>query len=212
MSARAPDLLFDLDGTLTDNYAGIAASIRHALERLGAARARRRGAARSASGRRCATRSRACWRPTTAPTIERAIAHYRERFADVGWQRERRLCRHRRGACGAARRRRAPVRLHGQAGGRSRERIVEHFGFAPHSSRRLRRRPRRPLRRQGDADGAPARDGSASTRRAPSMIGDRGHDIRAARANGVRAVGGALGLRLARGAGRRRCARRRAGS
>ena len=32
----ASTLLFDLDGTLTDNYLGIARSILHALERLGA--------------------------------------------------------------------------------------------------------------------------------------------------------------------------------
>ena len=81
----APDLLFDLDGTLTDNYTGIAASIRHALARLGA------DAPDDAALRRCvgpplrATFARLLATDDVA-AIERAIVHYRERFADVGWR------------------------------------------------------------------------------------------------------------------------------
>ena len=35
MSERMGTILFDLDGTLTDNYQGIARSIAHALDALG---------------------------------------------------------------------------------------------------------------------------------------------------------------------------------
>jgi phosphoglycolate phosphatase len=77
-------LFFDLDGTLTDNYAGISNCILHALARLG----------RPAPG---ATALRACIGPplrqnfsrlletTDSELIERALALYRERFDTVGW-------------------------------------------------------------------------------------------------------------------------------
>ena len=181
----APDLLFDLDGTLTDNFTGIAASIRHALARLDA------HAPDDAALRQCvgpplrATFARLL-ATDDATTIERAIVHYRERFADVGWREN------------------VPYpgidealdALHG-AGARLyvctakpqvyAERIVAHFGLA------------RFFRGVFGADLAGrfddkatlmahllAQEGVAAAR--ASMIGDRGHDIRAARANGVRAV------------------------
>jgi phosphoglycolate phosphatase len=78
-------LFFDLDGTLTDNYAGISACIVHALARLGeqapdeAALRRCVGPPlRSSFGRFLATED--------AARIEQAIAHYRERFEVLGWQ------------------------------------------------------------------------------------------------------------------------------
>ena len=85
MSPPAPVLLFDLDGTLTDNYQGIARSIAHALDRLGA----------EVPGhdvlRRCMgppLRESFAWLLDTsdAALIEQALAHYRERYADVGWR------------------------------------------------------------------------------------------------------------------------------
>ena len=77
-------LLVDLDGTLTDNYAGISRSICHALDRLGAATPD-------------ATELRRCVGPPLrisfarllatgdAALIERAIELYRERYAELGW-------------------------------------------------------------------------------------------------------------------------------
>jgi phosphoglycolate phosphatase len=78
-------ILLDLDGTLTDNYTGIARSIRHALAALGAPEPHDEALQhcvgpplRASFARLLATGD--------AALVERAIAHYRERYADVGWQ------------------------------------------------------------------------------------------------------------------------------
>jgi len=81
----APAVLLDLDGTLSDNFPGISASIVHALSRLGAP-APDASALRTCVGpplretfaRLLATDSR--------ERVELAIAHYRERYRDVGWR------------------------------------------------------------------------------------------------------------------------------
>ena len=79
------DLLFDLDGTLTDNYAGIAASIRHALARL-AAPAPDDAELRQYVGPPLRATFATLLATDEREVVERAIAHYRERFADVGWR------------------------------------------------------------------------------------------------------------------------------
>ena len=56
------------------------------------------------------------------------------------------------------------------------------------SARGLRRRPRRHVRRQGETARAP-HDTRAHRPRSAIMIGDRSHDIRAARMNGARGIG-----------------------
>src|SRR6185436_589305 len=78
-------LFFDLDGTLTDNYAGISACIVHALSRFGtdapdvpALRACVGPSLRTSFARLLATDDPA--------RIEQAIGHYRERFEVSGWQ------------------------------------------------------------------------------------------------------------------------------
>jgi phosphoglycolate phosphatase len=75
--------LFDLDGTLTDPREGITRSIAHALERMGVAPpplAELEFAIgpplRASLARLLGTQSR--------DAVETALAHYRERFADVG--------------------------------------------------------------------------------------------------------------------------------
>jgi phosphoglycolate phosphatase len=179
-------LLFDLDGTLTDNYRGIAASIRYALARLG------EPVPDDAALRLCVGPP---LRETFArflgtndeDGIERAIRYYRERFADIGWQenvvydgivdllavlvsqRQRLfLCT-------------AKPEIFAR-------RIVEHFGFASHF-----------LGIYG-ADLAGDFDDKAKLLRRllraerldPNetvMIGDRGNDVRAAHANDVCAIG-----------------------
>ncbi len=78
-------LLFDLDGTLTDNLPGITRSIVHALERLDAPRPE------PAALRRCVgppLRESFAWLLDTddAATIEEAIGFYRERYAEIGWR------------------------------------------------------------------------------------------------------------------------------
>ncbi|HVO89738.1 MAG TPA: HAD hydrolase-like protein, partial [Casimicrobiaceae bacterium] len=76
-------LLFDLDGTLSDNRPGICASIRHACVRLG------RESPDDAVLHGCVGPP---LRETFArllgadhAMVERAIEHYRERFATLGW-------------------------------------------------------------------------------------------------------------------------------
>ncbi len=80
--SRPIAVLFDLDGTLTDNYAGIAACLRHALARLGAATpddVELRGCVgpplRATFAHLLAT--------DESDPIEAALADERERFADV---------------------------------------------------------------------------------------------------------------------------------
>jgi phosphoglycolate phosphatase len=78
-------LIFDLDGTLTDNFAGISRSILHALADLGA------GVPSEVELRRCVgpplRHSFARLLNTEDPVvIERAIALYRKRYAVEGWR------------------------------------------------------------------------------------------------------------------------------
>jgi phosphoglycolate phosphatase len=180
------DLLFDLDGTLTDNYAGIAASIRHALARLSAP------APDDAELRRYVGPPLRKTFATLLGTderdvVERAIGHYRERFAAIGWQENT--------AYPAIEPALAQLRA---AGARLfvctakpqvyAERIVAHFGFEAHFAAVY----------GADLEGhyddkakllahLVAREGVAPARAV--MIGDRDNDIRAARANGMRVVG-----------------------
>jgi len=77
-------LLVDLDGTLTDNFAGISRSIRHALARLGA------DAPGDADLRTCVgppLRSSFARLLATGDDarIEHAIEIYRERYGTLGW-------------------------------------------------------------------------------------------------------------------------------
>ncbi len=179
-------LLFDLDGTLTDNFEGIARSIRYALALLDVADpgvAALRGCVgpplRGSFARLLAT--------DDPERVERALVHYRERYAEVGWKENAvyagmaetlaRLA-----ASGAS------LHLCTSKPQLYAQRIVAHFGLAAHFGgiygvdlagalddkavlvARL-------LEREGLAAGDCV------------MIGDREHDICAAHANGVRALG-----------------------
>ena len=78
-------LLLDLDGTLTDNYPGISRSIVYALERLDVP------SPAPEVLRRCvgpSLRESFSWLLDTADPalIEAAIALYRERYGDLGWR------------------------------------------------------------------------------------------------------------------------------
>ena len=179
-------LLFDLDGTLTDNSTGIAASVRHALAALGVAdpgEAVLRGCMgpplRESFARLLAT--------SDSARIELAIAHYRERFRDVGWREnvpydgidavlatlaadgERLiLCT-------------SKPEVYAR-------RILAHFGLDRHFFAQYgadlagtlddKRTLMAHILAREDLDAA-----------ACTMVGDRHHDLRAARAHGVRAVG-----------------------
>jgi phosphoglycolate phosphatase len=85
VNGSLPVLLFDLDGTLSDNYEGISRSLRFALERLGAP------APDETTLRACVgpplRESLARLLPSPdATAIEAALAAYRERFHDLGWR------------------------------------------------------------------------------------------------------------------------------
>jgi phosphoglycolate phosphatase len=181
-----PTLLFDLDGTLSDNYEGISASIVHALARLGA---RNPG---EAELRRCVgpplreTFARLLGRDDR-DTIEAAIDAYRERYRDIGWQENVAYP----GVGGALEALAAAgVRLFVCTSKPEAfaTRIVRHFGFDAY------------VERVYGPDLAGALDDKRTLlshlighERLVAgdciMIGDRVHDVRAAHANGVRAVG-----------------------
>ena len=179
-------LLFDLDGTLTDPGVGIVRCIRHALAALG------RDEYDDARLRRCvgpplADSFRLLLQTEDEATLARAVALYRERFGTVGlfenavYDDIPELLRE----------------LHAQ--GRElyvvtskphvyARRIVRHFGLegwfreiygSKLDGTRVHKREliRWVLEREQLAPGDAC------------MIGDRGHDVAGARANGVRAIG-----------------------
>jgi len=186
MSAPLPTLLFDLDGTLSDNYEGISRSIRFALERVGAPMPE------AATLRACVgpplRESLARLIPDPAPAlVEEALEAYRERFRDVGW-RENVVYED------------VPAALAALAASGARmfvcttkpevfaTRIVAHFGFdaffagvyGPDLAGAL--DDKRTLLAH-----LLAREGLDAAR--AIMIGDRHLDVRAAKANRTRAVG-----------------------
>ena len=179
-------LLFDLDGTLTDNYLGIARSIAYALDRLGVE------PPDEATLRRCVgpplrVSFAALLRTDDAEAIEQAIALYRERFADRGW-RENVVYDGIHDALAALAADGRAMYLCTSKPEVYARRIVALFGFAEH------------LRGVYGADLAGTLDDKAILLahlagregidpRDAVMIGDRSHDIRAARLNGARAVG-----------------------
>jgi phosphoglycolate phosphatase len=186
MMPPARPLLVDLDGTLTDNFLGISRSIRHALTALDAP-VPDDASLRACVGPPLRHTLRRLLDTNDPARIERAIIHYRERYGDVGWQENEVYA-------GIAT---VVARL--AAGNRTlflctskpqpyAERIVAHFGFLPH------------LAGVYGADLAGTLDDKAKLvahiverealdPRACVMIGDREHDVRAARANGARSVG-----------------------
>jgi phosphoglycolate phosphatase len=78
-------LLFDLDGTLTDNFEGIANCIRYALTHLGVPHPDPDALRACVGPPLRETLPRLLGRDDTA-TTERAIALYRERFSALGWR------------------------------------------------------------------------------------------------------------------------------
>jgi len=183
---REPVFLFDLDGTLTDNYRGISASIVHAMQCLDVPApdtATLRGCVgpplRESFARLLETRD--------AVLIERAIAHYRERFADVGW-RENVVYDGIDAILSTLAARASRMFICTAKPEVFARRIAAHFGFDAH------------LDGVYGADLAGALDDKTrllahllATERieaaAALMIGDRANDIRAAHENGARAVG-----------------------
>jgi len=179
-------LLFDLDGTLTDNFEGIANCIRYALTRMDVPLP-------------SAEALRACVGPplretlprlignSDSATTERALGFYRERYSELGW-RENALYPGVPGMLADATRSISRVFLCTTKPQPFAERIVAHFGLAGFLSGvfgtsldgRLDDKADLLAHLLGreDLEGADC-----------LMIGDRRHDIRAARINGVRSLG-----------------------
>ncbi|MFO1308744.1 MAG: HAD hydrolase-like protein [Burkholderiales bacterium] len=179
-------LLFDLDGTLTDNYLGIARSIRYALERLGA------DEPDEATLRRCVgpplrVSFAALLDTDDAATIERAIALYRERFADLGW-RENLVYEGIPEAMTALAATSRPIYLCTSKPEIYARRIVQLFGLSEFLrgvyGADLAGRLDDKVALLAHLAAAERLDASRAT-----MVGDRSHDVRAARMNGARAVG-----------------------
>ena len=179
-------LLFDLDGTLTDNYLGIARSIGYALERLGV-ELPDEGVLRRCVGPPLRTNFASLLGTDEPAAIEQAIALYRERFAEVGW-RENVVYEGVHDALAALALEGRAMYLCTSKPEVYARRIVTLFGFHEH------------LRGVYGADLAGTLDDKALLlahlaeregidARAAVMSGDRSHDVRAARLNGARAIG-----------------------
>ena len=190
MSAPRPRgrdaLLVDLDGTLTDNFEGISRSILHALDRLGA-QAPALGALRSCVGPPLRSSFSRLLATDDPARIELAIGHYRERYAQTGW-RENVLYDGIPTTVAELARTGATLVLCTSKPQPYAERIVAHFGLAPHFV----------AVHGADLEGTLDDKATLVARllecegldaRRCTMIGDREHDVRAAHANGVRAIG-----------------------
>jgi len=85
VSATTPVVLLDLDGTLSDNHAGISASIRHALAAQGVADPGERELCACVGPPLRETFARLIPGAGSAE-VEAAVLRYRERFGELGWK------------------------------------------------------------------------------------------------------------------------------
>ncbi len=185
MTTSRPVALLDLDGTLSDNFEGIARSIAYAVERLGVVPPPLESL-RGCVGPPLRTTFPQLLGSRDKELVERAVAFYRERFGDVGW-RENAVypgIPEARAALGERKR----LLVCTSKPQPYAERIVAHFGFAP------------PVDRVFGADLAGRLDDKrrllahvleveSLDPMACTMVGDRHHDLRAAQACGTRMVG-----------------------
>jgi phosphoglycolate phosphatase len=184
--AATRTLLVDLDGTLTDNFEGISRSILHALSELGADPPPA-SALRSCVGPPLRASLARLLATDDPARIELALAHYRTRYAQTGW-RENVVYEGVARVLAALADRGAQLVLCTSKPQPYAERIVAHFELDRHFA----------SIHGADLEGT-LDDKAALVRRllarerlpahACTMIGDREHDVRAAHANGVRAVG-----------------------
>jgi phosphoglycolate phosphatase len=178
-------ILFDLDGTLIDSEIGIGRSLRHAFERIGESD-RMPAEFRSWIGPPLRQSFSSVF-GEGHPLIERAVAHYRERFDQMGWA-EHQIYP----GVGAA------VEAFAEAGHRlaivttkvrvQAEKIVRHLPFGHRFER---------IYGPGPEGAHSEKAGMIATALADfahpasdtMMIGDRHFDIEGARANRVRGIG-----------------------
>lgn len=179
-------LFFDLDGTLTDNYAGIAGCIIHALARLGRP-APTTVALRACIGPPLRLNFSRLLESTDLELIERALTLYRERFEVAGWL-ENEPYANIRDALGALADRDFRLFVCTSKPQRYADRIIDHFDlrryfsaiYGPDLAGKL--DDKTDLLRHAVADqGVKAAHAL--------MIGDRAQDMRAARNNQMGALG-----------------------
>ena len=179
-------LFFDLDGTLTDNYAGISGCIIHALAGLGRP-APDAAALHACIGPPLRENFSRLLRTTDVRLIESALVLYRERFEVAGWL-ENDPYPKIGDALGALAERDLRLFVCTSKPQRFADRIIDHFG----------------LRRFFSAVYGPDLGGKLDDKRdllrfavgeqrvsaaRALMIGDRAQDMRAARSNQMRALG-----------------------
>jgi phosphoglycolate phosphatase len=183
-------LLFDLDGTLTDNYAGISRSIRHALSALGAP-VPASDALRTCVGPPLRGSFARFLATDDHVRIERALALYRERYAVEGW-RENEVYAGVDAALGTLAARGHRMLLCTSKPTIYARQIVAHFGLAPYIERvygaELDGRFDDKIELMGNLIAVEKLDPARCI-----MIGDRAQDMRAAIANGVDALGALWG-------------------
>ena len=183
-------ILFDLDGTLTDPREGITRSIAHALERLGIEAPPLASLTFAIGPPLRASLARLIG--SDAPgDVERALALYRERFADIGIF-ENRPYDGIAEVLAALRARGATLHVATSKPAVYAVRIVERFGLAPHfvavhgcELDGTRENKRELIAHLMPRHGIVPRDAA--------MVGDRGADMEAARHHGLRAVGALWG-------------------
>ena len=188
MSPQRPrrTLLVDLDGTLTDNYLGISRSISHALAAMGAAPVGE-DVLRQCVGPPLRQVFPQLLGTADATIVETAIGHYRERFGSIGWA-ENVIYDGIPELLATLVGRGHALHLCTSKPQPYAERIVALFGFGAHLAGVY------GADLAGSLDDKAhlvahvlAREGLAADR--CTMIGDRMHDVRAARRNGVRSIG-----------------------
>ena len=184
-------VLFDLDGTLTDSRAGITASIRHALERLGRPCPGDEVLATFIGPPLRGTLSTLL--ETSDPAlVETALAHYRARYDDGGLFENA-------GYDGVPEMREGAARIAGTllvATAKLRHaatRIVTHFDLARHFHAVYGAEPDGRFDRKTDLLGHLIDTGVIRAETAV-MVGDRDLDIAAARAHRIRSVGALWGF------------------
>lgn len=184
-----PCVLFDLDGTLTDPREGILASLRFALEELGAEVPAEATLLR-AIGPPLADTFRDLLPEPSPAAVERAIALYRKRFAERGWRENRLLPQTPALLAGVAERDLEAAIATSKLAHFAR-RIADHFALRPPIGAVYGAEPDGRLSAKPEllahVLGALGIRGAA--RRGVVMVGDRRHDVEGARAVGIASIG-----------------------
>lgn len=186
-----PTILFDLDGTLTDSRAGIVGCIRHALGRLGRACPADEALAAYIGPPLRGTFSTLLG--TTDPAqIEAALAHYRARYDETGLY-ENRVYDGVPEMLEAAGRQAEAMYVTTAKLQHAASRIVAHFDLARHFAAVYGAQPDGRFDRKAELLAHLLETGVIQAERTV-MVGDRGLDIVAAKAHGLRAIGALWGF------------------